>query len=297
MLHTAFAERGVDLAVVDDRTIHGELASWPAPVPRCDAILLRSKSQWRNEALARWLEARGGRPVNGSRVLATCGDKIRTTLALHEAGVPLLGASVSLAPESGSAAAEAVGFPLVVKPVVGSWGRLIGKVNDEDALELALEHKDALGGAAHTVTYLQPFVETGGRDIRSFVVGDRCVAAIARESDGWKTNTALGGRAVGIEVDAELASVSTAAARAVGGGVVAVDLFESDGRYLVNEVNGTMEFRNSVDTTGVDIPGLVVDYVLSVASSDAVPPPSDVALASSDAVPVSANGTPARGAA
>ena len=85
-------------------------------------------------------------------------------------------------------AAEAIGYPLVVKPVIGSWGRLIGKVNDPDALDLALDHKAALGGAPHAVAYLQRFVETGGRDVRSFVVGGRCIAAIARTSEGWRTN-------------------------------------------------------------------------------------------------------------
>lgn len=267
MLVAAFASRGVELAVVDDRGIHGALAAWPVGLPEADAILLRSKSQWRNAVLAHWLERLGARPINAAHVIETCGDKIRTTLALEAAGVPTLGASVSLAPESGGRAAESVGYPLVVKPVVGSWGRLIGKVNDPDALSLALDHKNAIGGAAHTVTYLQRFVETGGRDVRSFVVGGRCIAAIARTSAGWKTNTALGAEATGLELDDALVETSQVAAAAVGGGVVAVDLFETDDGYLVNEVNATMEFRNSVGATGVDIPGFVADYVLEHAEN------------------------------
>jgi [lysine-biosynthesis-protein LysW]--L-2-aminoadipate ligase len=155
----------------------------------------------------------------------------------------------------------------VVKPVIGSWGRLIGKVNDPDALETILEHKESLGGAPHAVAYLQPFVEKQGRDIRSFVVDGRCVAAIHRTSAHWKTNTALGAVATGLAVDEDLRRVSVAAAEAVGGGAVAVDLFETDGGYLVNEVNGTMEFRNSVHTTGVDIPGHLADFVLSLANA------------------------------
>jgi [lysine-biosynthesis-protein LysW]--L-2-aminoadipate ligase len=262
MLAGAFAARGVELHVVDDRTVQGDLGSWPEGLPPVDGVLLRSKSHWRNVVLARWLESLGARPVNQSPVIETCGDKVRTTLALLEAGVPTLSASVAFDTPGGEMAAEAIGYPLVVKPVIGSWGRLVGKVNDADALDLALDHKTALGGAPHTVTYLQRFVETGGRDVRSFVVGGRCIAAIARTSTGWKTNTALGAQACGLELHPELVRVSQAAATAVGGGVVAVDLFETDRGYLVNEVNGTMEFRNSVDTTGVDIPALVVDYVL-----------------------------------
>ena len=262
MLAAAFSARGVELHLVDDRIIHGDLGSWPEALPRVDAVLLRSKSHWRNVAISHWLETLGGSPINESRVLETCGDKVLTTLALLKEGVPTLSASVAFATPGGEAAAEALGYPLVVKPVIGSWGRLIGKVNDRDALDLVLDHKAALGGVAHTVTYLQRFVETGGRDIRSFVVGGRCIAAIARTSEGWKTNTALGAEATGLELDPDLVNVSKAAAMAVGGGMVAVDLFETDDGYLVNEVNGTMEFRNSVETTGVDIPGFIADYVI-----------------------------------
>ncbi len=264
MIVQAFAARGVELTVVDDRRIGGDLAAWPGAIPECDVVLLRSKSQWRNSILARWLEDRGGHPVNSSHVIDTCGDKARTTLALLATDVPTLTASIAFTPEAGIEVADDIGYPLVVKPVIGSWGRLIGKVNDPDALQLALEHKEALGGAPHAVTYLQTFVETGGSDIRAFVIEDRCVAAITRRSSGWRTNTALGASAEGRSVDDALEEISTAAARAVGGGMVAVDLFVTDDGYLVNEVNATMEFRNSIETTGVDIPGLMADAVLGV---------------------------------
>lgn len=269
LLAEAFSARDVVLHVIDDRQVHGSLTAWPRGFPRVDAVLLRSKSHWRNVVMARWLECHGVEPVNGSRVLETCGDKIATTLALVAAEVPHVEAAVAFEPEAGLAAAEELGFPVVVKPVIGSWGRLIGKVNDDDALELALEHKQALGGAAHAVTYMQPFVKTGGRDIRSFVVGGECIAAITRTSDVWRTNTALGARADGLDVLPELARVSQEASAAVGGGVVAVDLFEDDTGYRVNEVNGTMEFRNSVDTTGVDIPGAIAEFVIERARSSA----------------------------
>jgi [lysine-biosynthesis-protein LysW]--L-2-aminoadipate ligase len=265
MLAEAFAARGVELDVVDDRLVHGDLGSWPRNLPQANAVLLRSKSQWRNVVLARWLEALGARPVNASDVIERCGDKVATTLALISAGVPTLTASVAFTPEGGMLAGEAIGFPVVLKPVIGSWGRLVGKVHDPDSLETVLEHKEAVGGAPHAVTYLQRFVTSGGRDVRTFVVGGRCVAGITRTSPHWRTNTALGATAAGAEIGPELARVSEAAAAAVGGGVVAVDLFETDDGYLVNEVNGTMEFRNSVHTTGVDIPGLVADYVLDTA--------------------------------
>ena len=135
-------------------------------------------------------------------------------------------------------------------------------MNDRDAAETVLEHKTVLGSYHHSVFYIQQYIDKGDRDIRSFVVGDDCIAAIYRDSEHWITNTARGARASNCPVTNEIAELSLAAARAVGGGVVAVDLFESEDGLLVNEVNYTMEFRNSIDVTGVDIPGKIVDYVL-----------------------------------
>jgi [lysine-biosynthesis-protein LysW]--L-2-aminoadipate ligase len=151
-----------------------------------------------------------------------------------------------------------------MKPVVGSWGRLLSLIRDRDAAEAMVEHKEVLGGYQHQLYYVQELVEKGGRDIRAFVVGDACIAAIYRSSDHWITNTARGGKATRCEVTPELAQMAVKAARAVGGGVVAIDLFESPKGLLVNEVNHTMEFRNSVSTTGVDIPARILEYAWSI---------------------------------
>ena len=154
---------------------------------------------------------------------------------------------------------------MVLKPAVGSWGRLLSKINDRDAAEAILEHKETLGSYHHSIFYIQEYMEKHGRDIRSFVVGDETICAIYRTSPHWITNTARGGAATNCPVTAEVNEISVRAAKAVGGGVVAIDLFETPDGLMVNEVNYTMEFRNSIDTTGVNIPAKVVDYVVAVA--------------------------------
>ncbi|CAA9569167.1 MAG: Alpha-aminoadipate--LysW ligase (EC [uncultured Thermomicrobiales bacterium] len=171
---------------------------------------------------------------------------------------------LAFTPESALAAIEGMGYPVVLKPAVGSWGRLLARVNDRDAAEALLEHKVVLGSFQHGAFYVQEYVRKPGRDIRSFVVGDRTICAIYRESPHWITNTARGGEANDCPVTPELDRLSRAAAAAVGGGVVAVDLLEGERGLLVNEVNYTMEFRNSIHTTGVDIPGLIADHVIAV---------------------------------
>ncbi|HXV96948.1 MAG TPA: lysine biosynthesis protein LysX, partial [Anaerolineae bacterium] len=207
----------------------------------------------------------GVHTVNTHQVVQLCGDKLETSSALVRDNVPSPRIKVAFDPESALAAIEEMGYPVILKPVVGSWGRLLSKINDRESAETILEHKDVLGSYQHSIFYIQEYIDKPARDIRSFVVGAENIAAIYRYSEHWITNTARGGRAENCPVTPEIARLSLAAAKAVGGGVVAVDLLETqDGRLLVNEVNHTMEFRNSIDTTGVNIPAVVVDYVVKV---------------------------------
>lgn len=232
---------------------------------RCDAVLMRCLSHVRQLTIARVLEAWGIVTVNRSAVIETCGDKLRTTLALAAAGVPTPATRVAFTVEAGLEAVEALGYPAVIKPVTGSWGRLVARLNDRDAAEGVLEHKDILGGALQRVLYLQAHVDKPGRDLRAFVIGDRTVAAIGRRSPHWVTNTARGAVAESVEVTPQLDDICRRASAAVGGGALAVDLLEDRDALLVNEVNATMEFRNSVGPTGVDIAALLVKHVLDLA--------------------------------
>ena len=258
LLIEEFRTRGVDLVMIDDRKLISDLES----APSVDILLERSINHSRSMYGLRLLEASGVHCINSAEVAKICGDKILTSVALKEASVSQPPVRVAFTEESALAAIEELGYPVVLKPAVGSWGRLLSKVNDRESAEAILEHKALLGSYHHSIFYIQKFVEKKGRDIRSFVVGDECIAAIYRSSDHWITNTARGASAAGCEVTIKIADISLAAANAVGGGVLAVDLFENDGDFSVNEVNYTMEFRNSIETTGVNIPARVVDLTL-----------------------------------
>jgi [lysine-biosynthesis-protein LysW]--L-2-aminoadipate ligase len=254
---------GVEVEMMDDRALVFDLHT----KPNVDVVLERCINHSRAMHALRLFESLGVPCVNTYDVARICGDKMLTSLALSDAGVPQPDLRVAFTEESALEAIEQLGYPVVLKPAVGSWGRLLSKINDRDAAETVLEHKTILGTYHHSVFYIQKYIEKKGRDIRSFVVGEECIAAIYRKSDHWITNTARGATAVGCPVTAELADLSLRAAAAVGGGIVAIDLLESPDGLLANEVNYTMEFRNSIATTGVDIPGRVVDYVLEVARS------------------------------
>ena len=262
LLRDALVHRGIDVEIVDDRELTFTLAQ---PVRRWDAVLERSISQTRALAVTRVLDSWGVPTVNRHAVAAACASKLDTSAALEAAGVPTPATAIAFSPEAALRAAEELGFPVVLKPVTGSWGRLLAKINDRDAAEALFEHKALLGGPEHSVFYLQRHIDKPGRDIRAFVVGDEVVCAIYRESEHWVTNTARGATTRDCTVDATLRRLSLSAAAAVGGGVLAIDLLEDRDRLLVSEVNATMEFKNSIDVTGVDIPGRVADHVREVA--------------------------------
>ena len=237
---------------------------------RYDVVLERCINHSRALYSLRILNDWGVRTVNTYEVALVCGNKLETTSALIRDKIPTPQCKIAFTQESALAAIEELGYPVVLKPAIGSWGRLLTKVNDREAAEAILEHKEILGSYHHSIFYIQEYIDKPARDIRSFVVGEETVAAIYRISDHWITNTARGGRAENCPVTPEINELSLAAAKAVGGGVVAVDLLETKaGQLLVNEVNYTMEFRNSIDTTGVDIPAVVVDYVLKVGRGEA----------------------------
>ena len=255
--------RGVATKVIDDRELVFSLEK--KPELGVDVVLERCIQHSRALYALSVLETWGIPTVNTFEVADVCGNKLLTTMRLIRDGVPSPRTRLAFTPESALVAVEELGYPAVLKPLVGSWGRLISRVNDRDAAESILEHKDVLGTYIHSIYYIQEYVPKPGRDIRAFVVGDETIGAIYRYSEHWITNTARGGKATKCEVTPELNDLCVRAARAVGGGVVAIDVLEAPEGLLVNEVNYTMEFRNSIDATGVNIPGRVVDYALGVA--------------------------------
>ncbi len=263
-LFAALEKRGLDYDRLDDRKVRFDLAH-PDSWLQYDVVLERSLSFSRGLYALQILNSWGIPTVNLARVAAICGDKLATTNALLQAKVPQPNVRVAFTPESALVVIEEMGYPVVLKPIVGSWGRMVSKVNDRDSAEALLEHREVLGNYQHQIFYIQEFIRKPGRDIRAFVVGDETVTAIYRTSEHWITNTARGGRGSVCPLSPELDAICVAAAKAVGGGVLAVDLLEDTDRgLLVNEINHTMEFHTTVPVTGVDIPGKIIDYTVQV---------------------------------
>ncbi len=249
---------GVEVVRINDGNSFFDINQLPQLV---DVLFERSISYSRGLYISRIFEAHGVPVVNSSAVAERCGDKYITSQILTQNGIPTPRVYMAFDEESALSAIEAMGYPCVLKPVVGSWGRLLAKVDNRHMAESLIEHKSSLG-VNHQVFYIQEYINKPGRDIRAFVIGDECICAIYRSSENWITNTARGGVATNCPITDEIAELCQRAARAVGGGLLALDLFETENGLTINEINHTMEFRNSITTTGVNIPEKMVDYVL-----------------------------------
>lgn len=264
-IFAALERRGVDYERLDDRLVSFDLGN-PAPWLTFDAILERSISYYNGLYALRVLNEWGVSTVNTARVAEICGDKLLTSAVLAQAGVPQPRVRLAFSTEAALEAMEEMGYPVVLKPVIGSWGRLLAKINDREAAEAVLEHKATLGSVQHSIFYIQEYVPKPGRDIRAILVGDRVLTAIYRNAEHWITNTARGGQGTLCTVTPEIEDLCLRAADAVGGGVLGIDLVEHPERgLLVNEVNHTTEFHTAQPLSGIDIADEIVAYTLEVA--------------------------------
>jgi [lysine-biosynthesis-protein LysW]---L-2-aminoadipate ligase len=239
-------------------------------MPGMDVVLDRSIHHGRSMYSLALLNAAGIPTVNSGRVAQICGDKILTSSALAAAGVPVPKTVIAFTREAALEAIEQMGYPVVLKPMVGSWGRLLAKINDRDAAEAVLEHKETLGSYQHGIFYIQEFVRKPERDIRAIVIGDQTVGAIYRTAEHWITNTARTGQASPCPVTPAIHELCQQAAAAVGGGFLAVDLLEHKDGVLVNELNYTPEFHGFMRATAIPVADLVIDYLQQVRKAEAV---------------------------
>jgi len=229
-------------------------------------VIQRCVSYYRNLHSTAALEGLGVKVINCLNTGIFAGNKLFTHMLLKKFGVPTPDATVAFSKEAALQALETQGFPRVIKPTVGSWGRLISKLNDKESAEGIIESRENMY-PIYQIHYLEEFVKRPPRDIRAIMVGDKIVAAIYRTSGNgnWKTNMSLGGIAEPCKVTPEMEEMCIKAKNAVQGDIVGVDLMESDKKGLVvHEVNNTTEYKNTVRVCEVDIPSLMLDYALNI---------------------------------
>lgn len=263
----ALERRSVPYTHLDTRQFSAGASRAGADTGQLDAVLCREISFSRAYYACLLLEAQGAVTVNRAEVIGVCGDKARTSLLLAAAGLATPQTVVALTPEAALEAAEKLGFPVVAKPLTGSWGRLVTVLRDRQEAQTVLEHRAALPAPQQHVVYLQELIEKPGRDIRVLVAGDEVIGATYRYGTEWRTGVASGGTSRPCPLSSELTGIALAAARAVGGGFLGIDLVEGpDGLYVL-EVNHTPEFRGFREAHGdaIDVPDAIIDHLLALA--------------------------------
>jgi [lysine-biosynthesis-protein LysW]---L-2-aminoadipate ligase len=266
-LYEAAKKRGIKVNKIDCKCLSVDLNQAEASPYKDTIIIQRCVSYFRSIHSTSALEGLGANIVNSLQTATTCGNKLFAHMELQRAGIKTPRAISAFSEESAISSLEALGYPAVIKPTIGSWGRLIAILRDKDAAKAVIEDRMHMF-PLYQIYYFEEFVNRPPRDIRAIVIGDRVVAAIYRYSiDGeWKTNMALGGRAEACPITKELEDVCIKATNAVAGKIVGVDLMESkEHGLMVHEINNTTEFKNTVQVTGVDIAGLMVDFCSELA--------------------------------
>ncbi|MDE1766685.1 MAG: lysine biosynthesis protein LysX [Thaumarchaeota archaeon] len=258
-LFDAAKKKGIDAKMVDCKSLSINLDK---SKEEYETAIQRCVSYYRSLHSTAALEGKGVNVINGLNTSILAGNKLFTHMLLVKSGVPTPFSAVAFSEEAALEYLDKKGYPMVLKPTVGSWGRMISLLKDRDSAEGIIEMREKMH-PIYQVYYLEEFVIRPPRDIRAIMVGDTVVAAIYRYSgDGqWKTNMALGGKAEPLKATKEMEDICIKAKNAVQGQIVGIDLMESkENGLVVHEVNNTTEYKNTVRVTGVDIPALMIDY-------------------------------------
>ena len=261
LLLSELRDRGHEVTKIDVRKERFGVHEPPEILEGIDIVVDRCLATSRSRYITRFVDAYDVPVVNEPETAAVCADKARNSLALAGAGVPTPATEVTFTKEAAMESIEEFGYPCVLKPVIGSWGRLMAKIDSRDAAEAILEHKETLGHYEHKVFYIQEFVEKPGRDIRVVATDGEPIAGMARSSEHWLTNAARGAETEPIEITPEMADLVERASDAVGGGLLGIDLMETGDAYTVHEVNHTVEFKALNEVTETDVPAAVVDWL------------------------------------
>lgn len=262
-LYEAASRMNIALRMVDAEEVIFDISSNRPDENFGDVVLERCVSHYTGFHTAAILEGYGYKVINPSEVIRLCGNKLLTTILLRRAGVPVPKTYVAFTARSALKAFDKVGYPAMLKPVLGSWGRLVSLISDETAAKVALEHRELMY-PLYQVYYIQENIERPPRDIRVFVIGDEIPVAIYRlgPPNDWRTNTARGGKVAVCKITPEIEELAFKSARAIGSGIFGVDMMESNKGLVVHEVNSTIEFRNTVPATGVKLQDHIINYAV-----------------------------------
>jgi [lysine-biosynthesis-protein LysW]--L-2-aminoadipate ligase len=234
-----------------------------------NVVLERCVSYFRGLHFTACLEFLDIPVINRTVVANNCGNKLLTSLLLKKHNVPTPKTYFSFSSDAAIETLDNEGYPLVIKPIIGSWGRGVMPLKDRDTADAIIEVRELSDGPFDRIYYLQEMVKRPPRDIRAISVGDQVIAAMYRTSTGggFKTNIALGAEPIACEITKELEDICMRASKAVGGGILGIDIMEDENHgFVVHEVNNTVEFKGLAKVAKLNIPKEMIDYAVRIAT-------------------------------
>ena len=266
-LYDRAIRRGLRAQIIDAKNLTICTTSKRTDLQIGGIVLQRSISHFRGLYITSCLEFLGFKVINDSRVGEICGNKLITSLQLAKHHIPTPKTCFAFSSEGAKSLMKDSVYPVVLKPVVGSWGRGVFPVRDEETANMLVEVREENSNALSRIYYVQEMVDRPPRDLRCIVIGETVVTAIYRYSadNEWRTNVARGGKAEKAILTHELEDIVLRAAKSVGGGILGVDLMEDASRgLLVHEINNTVEFRGAQKVSDVDIADAILDYTIHI---------------------------------
>jgi len=264
LLIDAAKRKGIKLELYNAEEIFFEASEIDNAQNFQDTVLQRCISYFRSINLSALLESKSINVINSSRIASLCGNKLLATLTLAKEKIPTPKTFIAFTIESALNALSKIGYPAVIKPIIGSWGRLVSLVKDSESAEAVFEHREMMNNSLLKIYYIQEFVKRPPRDIRIISMDDEVVTAIYRSStsNNWKTNVALGAKVSPCKITDEIEEIAVKTSNVLGGGILAIDAMESEDGILIHEVNSTIEFKGATTASGKDIGSKILDFVV-----------------------------------
>jgi glutamate--LysW ligase ArgX len=264
LLIKALNDRNVDYDVIN---VGQEPIPFNKALGKYDVGIIRPVSMYRALYSSAVLEASGVHTINSTEAISICGDKILTYSKLFKNSIPIPDSIIAASPDAVMKAYEQMGFPLIDKPPIGSWGRMVSLIRDVYEGKTIIEHREMLNNAALKVHIIQEYIKFRNRDIRCIVIGEELLGCYARNipPNEWRANVALGGNPTPIQVDEKLRELAINAARVVKGEFVSIDILEHPMKgYVVNELNDVPEFKGFMLATGINVAEKLIDYIIKI---------------------------------
>ncbi len=257
---------GVNLVMLNDEQMQHPLESKKL-ADGFDTLLARSSSFTRSLYLSYLHELHGGLSINSHQAQSICGDKVLCSAVLEKAHIPTPKVVVAFSAPSALAATKTIGYPCVIKPPVGSWGRMVCKINDTAAAEAVISLKSHLGHYTDKIYYVQQHIDKPGRDIRVFLVGDEIAYSVYRhasEPSAFLTNLNAGAKPEHFALPANMTEVVHKVGDCLGSGIYGIDLIEdASGGFYVLEVNHAPEFSKASGPKINEVASKIVSFAAS----------------------------------